>query len=124
MSLLFLTVLCLAASEDKSVLLFCKNGIYILGIDSQLLFHKNDASGELALDSCPCQAAEIMNSYLLAVSGVTHTLYAYNQSEFDVVIMMIIVVKKFLLLRAASSPHQNRGFKCENHPIFNYLTRI
>src|SRR6266536_6345977 len=86
------------------------------------------ASGELALDSCPCRAAGIMNSYLLAVSGVTHALCVCNQSEFDVVMMvvvvMVVVVKKFSLLRAASSPHQNRGFECENHPICNYLTRI
>src|SRR6266498_5362283 len=63
------------------------------------------ASGELALDSCSCQAAGIMNSYLLAVSGVTYTLYACNQSEFDVMMIVVMVVKKFLLLRAASSPH-------------------
>src|SRR6266536_4455317 len=82
------------------------------------------ASGELALDSCPCRAAEIMNSYLLAVSGVTYALCVCNQSEFDVVIMVVVVVKKFLLLRAASSPYQNRGFECENHPTSDYLTRI
>jgi len=38
--------------------------------------------------------------------------------------MMMMVMKIFLLLRAASSPHQNRGFECENHPISDYLTRI
>jgi len=65
-----------------------------------------------------------MNSYLLAISGVTHTLYVYNQSEFDVVIIMIIIMKKFSLLRATSSPHQNKEFECENHPTSNYLTRI
>ncbi len=66
------------------------------------------ASGELALDSCSYQAAGIMNSYLLAVSGVTYILCACNQSEFDVVMMVVVMVKKFSLLRAASSPHQNR----------------
>ncbi len=53
------------------------------------------ASGELVLDSCPCRAAGIMNSYLLAVSGVTYTLYIYNQSEFDVVMMVVVVIKNF-----------------------------
>ncbi len=71
---------------------------------------KTRASGELALDSCPYQAAGIINSYLLAVSGVTHALCACNQSEFVVVIMVMVVVKIFSLLRAASSPHQNRGY--------------
>src|SRR6266498_3935114 len=54
-----------------------------------------EASGELALDSCPCQAAGTMNSYLLAVSGVTHAFCACNQSEFDVVTMVVVVVKNF-----------------------------
>ena len=65
----------------------------------------NTASGELALDSCLYQVAGIMNSYLLAISGVTHALCIYNQSEFDVTMMAVIVVKKFSLLHAASSPH-------------------
>src|SRR6266536_4423196 len=64
------------------------------------------ASGEFALDSCSCQAAGIMHSYLLAASAVTYTLYACNQSAFDVVMMVVVAMKKFSLLRAASSPHQ------------------
>jgi hypothetical protein len=31
-----------------------------------------------------------MNSYLLVVSGVTHTLNECNQSEFDVVVMVMV----------------------------------
>ena len=60
-----------------------------------------DASGELALDSCLCQAAGTMNSYLLAVSGVTYTFCACNQSEFDVGMMVVIVMKKISLLRGS-----------------------
>ena len=77
----------------------------------------NTASGELALDSCFCQVAGIMNSYLLAVSGVTHAFCACNQSEFDVVMMMVVmVVKNFHYYAAASSPHQNRGYWMRKSP--------
>ena len=72
------------------------------------MYQDKTASGELALDTCSYQAAGIMNSYLLAVYGITYALCAYNQSEFDVVIIVMIVVKNFLLLRATSSSHQNR----------------
>ncbi len=41
-SLLLFTVLCLTASEDRSVFLFCRNGIHILGIDLQLFLYKSD----------------------------------------------------------------------------------
>ncbi len=41
-NLLLLTVLCLAASEDRNILLSCKNEIYILKIDPQLFFYKSD----------------------------------------------------------------------------------
>ncbi len=41
-SLLFLTILYLTASEDRSVFLFYRNEIYILVIDLQLLFYKGD----------------------------------------------------------------------------------
>jgi len=40
-----------------------------------------------------------MNSYLLAVSGVTHTFYTYNQNEFDVVMMGGGGGENFSLLR-------------------------
>ena len=41
-NLLFFTILYLAASEDRSVLLSRKNKIHILRIDPQLLFHKGN----------------------------------------------------------------------------------
>ncbi len=41
-SLLLLTVLYLTASENKNILPSRRNGIHILKIDPQLLFHKND----------------------------------------------------------------------------------
>ncbi len=41
-NLLFLTILSFAVNEDRSILPSRKNGIYILEIDPQLLFHKGD----------------------------------------------------------------------------------
>ncbi len=41
-SLLLLTVLCFAVNEDKNILLSRKNEIYILKINLQLFFHRND----------------------------------------------------------------------------------
>jgi len=42
-----------------------------------------------------------MNSYFLAVSGITYALCVCNQSEFDVMMMVVMVMKIFSLLRGS-----------------------
>jgi hypothetical protein len=64
-----------------------------------------------------------MNSYLLAVSGVTHALCACNQSEFDAMVVVVAVVKFFFI--APRQPHRRtktEDIGCENHPTSDYLT--